>query len=123
MADEKQVVQESTVYESCLDFNNDDHIDVSKFIEGGIDDVIVKPEQEDELISRKERWKKYWKGMPEYDQNDNPPYKQIYLNFRSEEDFQEFAKLVEQNLTDKTKSIWYPKLEKDDNSLKRWIVE
>lgn len=68
-------------------------------------------------------WKKHWKGMPEFEQEDNPPHMKIFVSFRNEADYQEFAKLVDQNLTDKTKSIWYPKLEIDNNSLKRWIEE
>jgi hypothetical protein len=66
-------------------------------------------------------WEEHWVGMPEFDQEDNPPYKKIFLNFRNEEDYKTFAKLIGQNLTEKTKSIWYPKLEIDDNMLKRWI--
>jgi hypothetical protein len=115
-------VEETTEYESCLDFQADDYADVTKFIDGGIEDTLIA-EPDDSLLTRDQIWKKHWKGMPTYDQNDNPPWKQIYLNFRSEEDYNEFAKLVDQNLTDKTKSIWYPKLEIEDNSLTRWIVE
>lgn len=68
-------------------------------------------------------WEEHWVGMPEFDQEDNPPYKKIFLNFRNEEDYKAFAKLIGQNLTEKTKSIWYPKLDVDDNMLKRWIEE
>jgi hypothetical protein len=34
-----------------------------------------------------------------------------------------FSKLINQNLTKKTKSIWYPELEKEKIFLKRWIDE
>lgn len=68
-------------------------------------------------------WKEHWTGMCTFNQKENPPFKSIFLHFRSEEDYKEFAKLIEQNLTEKTKSIWYPKLEIDDNMLKRWIEE
>jgi hypothetical protein len=61
--------------------------------------------------------------MPTFDQNDNPPWKQLYVNFRNEEDYQAFAKLIDQALSDKSKSIWYPKLDIEENSLNRWIVE
>ena len=40
-----------------------------------------------------------------------------------EEDYEEFAKLINQNLSEKTKSIWHPKLDRDANSLRRWIEE
>ena len=74
-------------------------------------------EDEDE----RREWEKHWVGMPEFVQEDNPPYKRIQISFRCEEDYKEFAALVEQNLSEKTKSIWYPKLDRDENTLKRWI--
>ena len=68
-------------------------------------------------------WQKHWQGMPEFKQEDNPPYHHIKISFRNEEDFKDFAKLVNQNISLKTKSIWHPKLDRDANSLKRWIKE
>lgn len=71
---------------------------------------------------------KLWVGMPEFEQKDNPPFKTIYLHFRNKQDFDEFVtryKMLdcEQNITPKTKSMWYPHLDKDENSLKRWFEE
>ena len=40
-----------------------------------------------------------------------------------QEDYKEFAKIIGQTLTDKTKSIWHPKLDITKNSLMRWIEE
>lgn len=80
---------------------------------------------EDEPTDTKE---KLWVGMPEFVQEENSPYKTIYLHFRCKEDFDEFRKKyesvdVEQTISDKTKSMWYPHLAKDENSLKRWFEE
>jgi hypothetical protein len=117
-------VEETTEYESCLEFESDEINDVTKFMEdGAIADTGLVAEVDDSLLTREEFFKKYWKGMPTFDQNDNPPWKQIYVNFRNKEDYEEFAKLVDQALTDKSKSIWYPKLDIEENSLHRWIVE
>lgn len=71
---------------------------------------------------------KLWVGMPEFVQKDNPPFKTIYLHFRNEQDFNEFVSKYgavddEQTITKKTKSMWYPHLDKDENSLKRWFEE
>ena len=82
---------------------------------------IMDDSYEEEDVT--EEWRKYWKGMPEFVQEDNPPHKKIIVSFRNEEDYEEFAKLIGQKLTDKTKSIWFPKLDIDDNALKRWIEE
>jgi hypothetical protein len=81
--------------------------------------------EEDEDSERE----KLWVGMPEFIQKDNPPYKTIYLHFRNKEDFDEFVNRYkslmdgEQNITPKTKSMWYPHLAKDENSLKRYFEE
>jgi hypothetical protein len=76
-----------------------------------------------EKVSRRsEVWRKYWKQMPDYVQDDNPPFKQITIRFGSEADVDSFSKLISQNITDKTKSIWHPKLAKDDNAKKRWVI-
>lgn len=120
---EKKIV-ETTEYESCLDYESDDINDVTKFLEdGALPEDKPLEETDDSQLTREQFFKKYWKGMPTFDQNDNPPWKQIYLNFRNKEDYETFSKLVEQDLTDKTKSIWYPKLDIEENSLHRWIVE
>jgi len=119
----KETVKETTEYENCLEYEPDDYNDITKFIDGELESNIVTPDEEDKFLTRDQLWKKYWKGMPEYDQNDNPPWKQIYLNFRNEQDYNDFAKLIGQNLSDKTKSIWFPKLDIEENSLHRWIVE
>ena len=55
-----------------------------------------------------------WLDMPEFKQDDLTPVRQIIVSFKTDEDVQEFANLVGQKLTDKTKSIWYPKQEIDE---------
>ena len=59
-----------------------------------------------------EPWEEHWQDMPEFVQNDETPYKQVVVNFRNEEDYQNFGKLVEQTLTFKTKSLWFPKYDR-----------
>jgi hypothetical protein len=53
-------------------------------------------------------WQKEWKDMPEFIQTKKEPYSKIIIRFESEKDLQEFAKLINQKLTKKTKSIWFP---------------
>lgn len=55
-----------------------------------------------------------WRGMPEFNQPDNGAIRQIIVSFDSQEGIDEFVKLVGQNITKKTKSIWFPKREKND---------
>lgn len=49
-----------------------------------------------------------WKGMPEFVQVKQKPYAQIIFRFDSEAALQEFAKIIGQKLTVKTKSAWHP---------------
>lgn len=71
---------------------------------------------------------KLWVGMPEFIQEEKKTFKTIYVHFRNEKDFNEFVKKYkevddEQTISDKTKSMWYPHLDKDENSLKRYFEE
>jgi len=61
-----------------------------------------------------------WDGMPEFIQEDAKGYKSVALHFQTKESVDEFAKLINQTITDKTKSIWYPKMEKNKLSDKRY---
>jgi len=60
-----------------------------------------------------EWWKKDWKNMPEFIQEDANSYQSILIHFEGKEDREEFAKLIDQVLTDFTKSIWYPKYDRE----------
>lgn len=109
-------VPESSEYENCLDVLN------TKSPLGGEASLDAFFEGEVQVAADKD-WKKHWVGMPEFNQEDKKTHKTIYVHFRNEEDYQEFAKLVGQNMTNKTKSIWYPALAKTENTLLRWVEE
>ena len=49
-----------------------------------------------------------WRGMPEFIQEKQEPFSKIIIRFETEDDLEEFAKLIGQKLTPKTKSIWHP---------------
>ena len=55
-----------------------------------------------------------WRGMPEFNQPENGAIRQIIVSFSKQEDIEEFAKLVGQNITKKTKSIWFPNRERNN---------
>ena len=81
-----------------------------------------------DVVKEQDPKDKYWVGMPEFVQDEKKTFKTIYLHFRTEEDFREFVKKYktvddEQVISDKTKSMWYPHLDKDENSLKRYFEE
>jgi hypothetical protein len=108
----KPKIDETTEYENCLDVKEFEDGTLSSFLgEEAVRDIEEK------------LWKKHWVGMPEFQQEDNPPYKRIIVSFRTKEDYDEFSGLIDQNLTEKTKSIWHPKLDRDANHLLRWVED
>lgn len=109
---EKSELKESTEYDNFLDKKPDKYqpANLAEFL--GMDD-------EDDT----KEWQKHWVGMPEFEQEDNAPYKKLIVSFRNKEDYDEFATMIGQKLTEKTKSIWHPKLDRDANALKRWIED
>jgi hypothetical protein len=64
-----------------------------------------------------------WKDMPEFVQEKQEPYAKIIVRFETKEDLEEFSKLINQKLTQKTKSIWHPELQRGIHSAKRYVDE
>jgi hypothetical protein len=63
-----------------------------------------------------------WVGMPEYG-NTNVAARDIIVHFKSESAVQEFASLLGQTITDKTKYLWYPKEEKADAASYKYVAQ
>lgn len=68
-------------------------------------------------------WKKHWIGMPEFTQEEKKAYRTITINFRSENDYSKFSDKINQELSEKTKSIWHPELNVTANRLLRWVED
>ena len=64
-----------------------------------------------------------WVGMPEFNQLDKMPYRQIIVSFDKESDVQDFANIMNENITQKTKSFWFPKKEKNILKDKAYVDE
>jgi len=56
----------------------------------------------------------HWEGMPEFEQENLIGVQSIHVHFNSRQDVDDFAELIGQKLTDKTRSIWYPEVIKID---------
>ena len=50
-----------------------------------------------------------WEGMPEFVEDDLTPHQTISVHFASSADVGNFARLIGQNITPKTKYVWHPK--------------
>ena len=68
-------------------------------------------------------WQKEWKDMPEFVQEKKEPYSKLIIRFESEKDLQDFAQLIGQKLTKKTKSIWHPFKSHWGADKKVWVNE
>lgn len=64
-----------------------------------------------------------YKGMPEYTASDKSPIKQLLVSFDSVEAFLEFKELVGQDITMKTKSIFFPPRPLNSPSLMSFMDE
>lgn len=56
-------------------------------------------------------WESEWWGMPEYKQKDLTGLHKVVVHFKTQEDIDAFAKLVDQKVTINTRSLWFPKAE------------
>ena len=61
-----------------------------------------------------------WQGMPSYENTDKTSIRSIIVHFKREEDIRDFEKTIDQRLTDKTRSIWFPKIEIEKCMNKRY---
>ena len=108
----KDPLKESAQYENCLDL------------------LTETPEKQKdtfkdlfEIDDDNDNWEKHWRGMPEFEQDDNSPWKTLKVHFKTEQDYQEFCKIIQQSLSNKTKSTWHPKQDVTKNALFRWVEE
>lgn len=49
-----------------------------------------------------------WEGMPSYESEDETAFKTIKVHFISAEHVQQFSELLQQQITDSTRSLWFP---------------
>ena len=61
-----------------------------------------------------------WDNMPDFSQEDKTPDSTIYVHFENDSDRQDFAKLIGQSITEKTKTLWYPQQEQMDTKNKAY---
>ena len=71
-----------------------------------------------------EEWQEEWQDMPEFVQMETKKqYAQIIFRFANEQDLKSFSKLIGQKLTCKTKSAWFPQIERGIHSNKIYVYE
>jgi hypothetical protein len=76
-------------------------IDIPEIVIGELDDDAVDPNAE-------------WDGMPEFNQEDDAPYKSLIVHFENEDYFKDFCLLIKQVVSNDAKYIYHPKKIRDD---------
>jgi|TARA_R100000781_G_scaffold69354_2_gene43650 hypothetical protein len=69
------------------------------------------------------KWQEHWEDMPEFIQEDLTSKRKIIVHFRNEEDVQKFAKLINQRITPKLPSLWFPEMKARIRTDKKYIDE
>jgi hypothetical protein len=54
-----------------------------------------------------------WDGMPEFNQQDKTAFQSIHCHFKDQKAVDDFAELVNQQITEKTKWLWIPKQDRE----------
>jgi len=80
-----------------------DGLDLSAFWFDWEIDKLTGEAQEGEFDAAAE-----WKGMPEFEQPDTMPHRSVIVHFLDDGAVQDFARIIGQDLTDKTKYVWHP---------------
>lgn len=65
----------------------------------------------------------HWVGMPAFDQENTNGVRQLIVHFETDTDVALFAQLVQQQITAKTKYIWYPEHKRESTVNKAYISD
>lgn len=71
------------------------------------------PDNQPKLFEMETEWEKEWKDMPEFDQGDLQPIKEITVYFLTKEDIKKFCEITGITVTMKTMGVYFPKQEID----------
>lgn len=77
---------------------------------------------QNELFNRDEfaSWYDHWRGMPEFVMEDKSPHRQIIISFPDAAAVREFSDMIGQNITERTRSLWYPVQDREGIADKRY---
>lgn len=61
-----------------------------------------------------------WQGMPKLEQEDQSAFQSVVIHFKTQQAVNKFAKLLGQQITPKTKYLWFPRVTKNKLADKRY---
>lgn len=73
------------------------------------------------FFERTQRWRDLYRGMPEFEQVDLRPWQSVQVHFDCRADRDAFAELVGTEITERTKSIRYPRQDHVRVQHLRWV--
>ena len=103
-------IQDEGLKEMVNSFAISNGIDVNEIAKNIVPNPVLEESLDDEEFdpNNPETIQEMWEGMPEFEQEDKTAIKQLIINFETWEDYAAFGELIGVNLTEKTKSSWYP---------------
>lgn len=103
-------------------------IDILKEINFDINELGFEEQELETIIFQENHdtreWldtEEHWQDMPSFEHSDQSPFRSLTINFVNKEAVDTFFQLIKQDYTDKTKYVWFPKIEK--NIIKDKIYE
>ena len=95
-------------------------IDILKEIKFDINELGFEEQELETIIFQENHdtreWldhEEHWQDMPSFEHSDQSPFRSLTVNFVNKEAVDTFFQLIKQDYTDKTKYIWFPKIEKN----------
>lgn len=82
----------------------------------------ISPETLEKEVGANDAYEE-WKEMPEFDQQDKTAYRSFPVHFKNQEAVDEFAALINQKITDRTRYIWFPYIEIERMVDKEYVPE
>jgi hypothetical protein len=104
-------------FTDLLDSNYD--LDSLGFEEHELESLIIFDDSNTKWLDQKEEWQ----DMPEYDHDDQTPYRSIIMHFMKKEDLETFLKLIKQDVTDRTRWLYFPRQENQVLKDKAYKIE
>ena len=74
-------------------------------------DSILNVLDDDQYINPESDWEKEWTGMPDYEQEDDLPFKTLKIHFKDQDAIDKFCSILNVKINPKTRFLFYPKLE------------
>jgi hypothetical protein len=62
-----------------------------------------------------------WQGMPEFQHEDQRPFRTIHVHFENEQAVQDFARRLGQTFSDQARYVWHPQQVRSDFASQRYV--